>query len=99
MARSLKVLVVEDVPEDAELLLRHLNRAGFSPEVVVTDSEEGFVRALANPIDIILSDFEMPHFSGLRALELLQLSGKKIPFIIVSGSIGEDVAVAAMRQG
>ncbi|MFA6288199.1 MAG: response regulator [Opitutaceae bacterium] len=99
MSRPLKVLVVEDVPEDAELLLRQLRKAGFSPEATVVDTEKSFLEALTKPLDIILSDFELPDFSGLRALELSNQSGRKIPFIIVSGSIGEDVAVAAMRQG
>ncbi len=99
MSRPLKVLVVEDVPADAELLLRQLKKAGFSPEAIVVDNEKDFIEGLAGPVDIILSDFELPDFNGLRALELLQQSGRKIPFIIVSGSIGEDVAVAAMRHG
>ncbi len=99
MSRPLKVLVVEDVPEDAELLLRQLKKAGFAPEAVVVDNEKDYLDALTRPVDIILSDFELPEFNGLRALDLLQQSGRRIPFIIVSGSIGEDVAVAAMRQG
>ncbi len=99
MSRPLKVLIVEDSPEDAELVLRHLRRADFSPEAVVVDTEDAFLRELERPYDIILSDFELPNFNGMRALELLLKSGRNLPFIIVSGSIGEDVAVAAMRQG
>ncbi|MFA6961832.1 MAG: response regulator [Opitutaceae bacterium] len=99
MPRSLKVLVVEDNADDAELLLRNLTRSGFNPDSIIVDTEDGYLTALERPLDIILSDFEMPNFSGMRALKLLQKSGKNIPFIIVSGSIGEDVAVASMRQG
>ncbi|HTJ79095.1 MAG TPA: response regulator [Rariglobus sp.] len=98
-SKPLRVLIAEDNPADVELITRGLVKAGFVIEPVVVDTEEGFLDALTKPLDIVLSDFEMPNFSGLRALALLRRSGLKIPFIIVSGSIGEDVAVAAMREG
>ena len=95
----LPVLIVEDNPADAELIIRELSRAGFDPDWQRVDTEAGFAASLDSGLEIILSDFEMPAFSGLRALEILKESGLEIPFIIVSGRIGEDAAVAAIQQG
>ncbi len=99
MSRSLQVLIVEDNPADAELLIRELRRAGFFPSLQRVDSEAGFAASLHPDLDIILSDYAMPAFSGLRALEILLESGLEIPFILISGTIGEDLAVAAMKLG
>jgi two-component system, cell cycle sensor histidine kinase and response regulator CckA len=96
---ALQVLIVEDNPDDADLLLRELRRAGFDPEWSRVETEPEFLTALQHPLAIILSDYSMPHFSGLRALELLRASGRDIPFILISGTVGEDVAVQAMRDG
>lgn len=96
---TLQLLVVEDNPADAELILRALRKAGFDPEWRRVDSEAGFLAALHPGLDLILSDYEMPQFTGLSALHLLQARGLDIPFIIISGTIGEDTAVEAMRQG
>ena len=97
--RLLKVLIAEDNAADAELLVRELRRAGFEPDWHRVDREADFVSRLHVELDLILSDYEMPQFGGLRALELLNESGLQVPFIIVSGSIGEDTAVAAMKMG
>ncbi|MFN2542462.1 MAG: response regulator [Chthoniobacterales bacterium] len=98
-SRPLNVLIVEDNPSDAELMLRELRRAGFAPDWRRVDTEADFSTNLDPKIDIILSDYSMPQFSGLRALELVNERRLAVPFIIVSGSIGEDTAVAAMRSG
>jgi hypothetical protein len=95
----LKILLVEDNPHDAELVLRELRRAGFDFEYQRVDTEEDYLKHLHEGLDLILSDYLMPQFNGLRALELLKERGLDVPFIIVSGSIGEDIAVAAMKQG
>lgn len=97
--RPLRLLMVEDRPEDAELMVRELRRAGFDPDWERVDTEAGYAAGLRPELDIVLSDFSMPEFSGLRALEVLRERGLDIPFILVSGTIGEDIAVAAMRQG
>ncbi len=97
--RRLRLLLVEDNEDDAELLLRELRRAGFNPVWSRVDTEPGFLDALEDRPDIILCDYSMPQFSGLRALELLRGAGLEIPFILVSGTVGEDVAVEAMRDG
>ncbi len=99
MLRALRVLIVEDNRSDAELVLRELRRAGFEPEWKRVDTETDFLGSLHPDWDIILSDFNMPAFSGLRALELLQESCLGIPFILISGTIGEDTAVEAMQKG
>ena len=99
MGRPLKILFAEDRAVDAELLLRALRRAGYEPEAKVVDTEADFIAGLSAGLDLVLSDYEMPQFSGLRALELLQQSGLEVPLIIVSGMIGEDTAVAAMKEG
>ncbi len=97
--QPLRVLIVEDNPNDAELVLRELRRAGFDPDWNRVDTEAEFSASLDPRIDLILSDYAMPQFCGLRALELLKERGLKIPFIIVSGTIGEETAVAAIRSG
>jgi two-component system cell cycle sensor histidine kinase/response regulator CckA len=99
MPRPLKVLIVEDNPADAELLLRELRRAGFEPDWHQVDTEEGFRAHLNDGLDLVLSDYEMPQFNGLAALKILREGGRQIPFILVSGTIGEDTAVMAMKQG
>ena len=99
MKQPLRVLIVEDNPLDAELVLRELRHTGFEPEWERVDTEAAFVQRLSSQYDIILSDFEMPGFNGLRALEFLLASGLDVPLILISGTIGEEAAVAAIRQG
>jgi DNA-binding NtrC family response regulator len=99
MNKPLQLLIVEDRPEDAEMLLFELKRAGFDPQWTRVDTEPEFLAELGKMPDIVLSDFAMPQFTGLRAAELLQSSGLDIPFILVSGTVGEDMAVQAMKRG
>src|SRR5580658_6250410 len=98
MPQPLKILIVEDHPPDADLILRELRRAGFEPDWVRVDTEADFLQQLRPDLDVILSDYELPQFSGIRALELLKASGLEIPFIIISGTIGEETAVAAVKE-
>ncbi|HEX5400180.1 MAG TPA: PAS domain S-box protein, partial [Verrucomicrobiae bacterium] len=83
----------------AELLVAELRRAGFEPAWNRVETEPEFRAALENRPDIIFSDYSMPQFSGLRAAELTRESGRDIPFILVSGTVGEEIAVEAMRSG
>lgn len=99
MAKSLKVLIADDSPEDAELLARELGRAGFTIEWQRVDTEADYRARLTEKFDLVISDYRMPQFSGLRALEVLQECHLEIPFILVSGTIGEDTAVTAMKMG
>jgi len=100
MSRTIRVLIVEDSENDALLLVRELRRSGFEPAFARVDTTDAMAAALAKQTwDLVIADYTMPHFSGIAALELLKQIGLDIPFIIVSGSIGEDVAVAAMKAG
>ena len=99
MPPPLKVLIVEDNPADAELVVLELECAGFKPNWRRVDTEPAFLDQLDSELDLILSDYQMPAFNGLRALELLKQKGLEIPFILVSGTIGEDLAVEAMKNG
>jgi PAS domain S-box-containing protein len=99
MKRPVRVLLLEDRDSDAELILRELSRSGFVPECERVQTEEGFLDSLQRDFDIIISDYSMPQFTGMRALDLLQRRAMEIPFILVSGTIGEDSAVDAMRRG
>jgi PAS domain S-box-containing protein len=97
--RPLNLLIVEDSEADAELILRELRRSGFAPEWKRVETELDFCASLNSKIDIVLSDYAMPQFDGLRALELLKKYEVDVPFIIVSGTIGEELAVKAMQKG
>jgi diguanylate cyclase (GGDEF)-like protein/PAS domain S-box-containing protein len=100
MAKNLRVLLVEDSEVDAQLLIRELRRGGYEVAFKRTDTAEAVTAALTgSEWDIVISDYSMPNFSALAALALLQKSGLDLPFIIVSGSIGEDTAVEAMKAG
>lgn len=99
MAQPLRVLVVEDNPHDAELLLRELRRAGFDPFWQRVETEPDYVARLDSSLDIILSDHELPQFSSIRALELLNERELGVPFFIVSGTIGEELAVESIKRG
>jgi diguanylate cyclase len=100
MSKPLKVLIVEDCEDDAQLLLRELRRGGFDPSWARVDDSKGMSAALEREEwQVILSDHSMPRFNAPRALELVQARDMDVPFIIVSGSIGEEQAVAAMRAG
>ena len=100
MTTPLRVLIIEDSENDAELLLRELRHGGYAPEFERVETPEGLNNALSQQSwDIIISDYAMPRFNGLQALKLMQRKEIDIPFIIISGSIGEDVAVAAMKAG
>ena len=99
MAHRIQILMIEDDPLDAELLARALNRAGFVFDWQRVDTEAAYLERLEAAPDLIFSDCNMPQFSGLRALELLKERGLEIPFIVLSGSIGEKTAEAVMKQG
>jgi signal transduction histidine kinase len=96
----LRVLIVEDNPMDAELLEIQLSNGGYDSEIRRVQSASEMREALESAEwDLVLSDYMMPRFTGLQALELLKASGKDIPFILISGSAADDVAVSAMRAG
>lgn len=98
MSTSLKVLIVEDEPNDAELIVRALRRGGFDPLWQRVETEEAYLSHLHVELDLILADYSLPQFSGLRALYLLRERKLDIPFIVVTGSL-EEVGIEAMRAG
>src|SRR5215216_4020108 len=98
--KPLKVLIVEDSEDDAALLLLHLARAGYDVQHERVQAAETLRNALAaKKWEIIISDFQMPNFTGLEALHVLHESELDIPFILISGTIGEETAVQAMLAG
>jgi two-component system cell cycle sensor histidine kinase/response regulator CckA len=100
MSIPLRALIVEDSDDDTQILLRELRRAGHDVTHERVDTATAMRAALARQAwDIVLSDYRMPQFSGLAALEILKGSGLDLPFIVISGTIGEDVAVSAMKAG
>ena len=99
MSEPLRVLIIEDRPDDAALVAKHLHDAGFNAVWERVDTEAGFVARLPTGFDLIIADYSLPQFSAPRALEILKGLDLDIPFIVVSGTVGEDAAVAAMRGG
>ena len=91
--RTLRLLIVEDNPANAVMLTRELTVAGMNPQGTRVDTEFDFLAALELAPDIILCKYGMPTFSGLRALELLNDNALDIPIILISGAVGEEVAV------
>jgi two-component system sensor histidine kinase UhpB len=100
MTILLRVLIVEDSEEDALLMVRELGRAGYEPIMERVETAEAMSDALVDSTwDIVLADYNMPSFNAPAALALLQLRKIDLPFIIVSGAIGEETAVEAMKVG
>jgi signal transduction histidine kinase len=97
--RVLRVLHVEDAELDHQLILAELTRAGLRVELARLDSLPAVLAALDRPWDAIISDYNLPGFTGLQVLEALKDRQSPVPFILISGEIGEDTAVAAMRNG
>ena len=100
MKQPLRILIVEDSKDDAFLLVRELRRAGYEPIHERVDTPEAMSKALGQGNwDIVVSDHTMPRFDSFKALAMLKERGLDIPFIIVSGAIDEEAAVAAMKAG
>jgi len=95
----LRLLILEDRPDDAELMVYALRRAGFKPDWRRVETEADYLAQLHEGLDLILADYHLPRFNALRALRLLQERGLDIPFIVVTGAIGEEAAVECMRRG
>jgi signal transduction histidine kinase len=100
MAQELRVLMVEDSEDDAELLSRELRRGGFDPVFERVESAAALESALASkPWDLVISDYSIPGFSGTEALKVVRDRGYDVPFVFVSGTISEEIAVDAMKAG
>ncbi len=100
MGKPLRVLIVEDTEDDALLLVRELERGGYNLTYERVDNREAMAQALERQTwDIVLADHAMPHFSGLAALVLLREKGLDVPFLAVSGAVGEELAIEFMKAG
>src|ERR1700686_2675005 len=100
MGTQLRVLMIEDSEDDAALVVRELRRGDYDVQLERVDEAPALEAAFQKQSwDLIISDFSMPHFSGPDALRMLKSAGSEIPFIFVSGTIGEETAVAALRDG
>ncbi|MBV8882530.1 MAG: response regulator [Chroococcidiopsidaceae cyanobacterium CP_BM_RX_35] len=100
MTGTLRLLVVEDSEDDAVLLALELQRGGYKPVFKRVDNAAALEQALEQQSwDVVISDYSLPQFSASTALKLLQEQGLDIPFIIISGNIGENSAVALMKAG
>jgi two-component system, cell cycle sensor histidine kinase and response regulator CckA len=100
MSIPLRVLLIEDSDDDAALVVRSLRHGGYNPTYTRVETAEAMRDALTHHTwDLVVSDYSMPQFSGPAALQLLQAAGMDLPFIIVSGTIGEETAVTAMKAG
>src|SRR5262245_60773392 len=100
MASPLRVLILEDQADDVQLMLRELRREGFTPVWKCVQTETDFVACLqTTSFDVILADYSLPQFDAVRALDLAREGAVDVPFIIVSGSISEEVAVDCMKHG
>jgi two-component system cell cycle sensor histidine kinase/response regulator CckA len=100
MSTPLRVLVIEHAMADAELNLRELQRAGFQCRPHIVGTREEFLDHLRRfHYDIVLADYRLPGWTGMDALTMIRKSGSEIPFILVTGTLGEEVAVECIRQG
>jgi putative nucleotidyltransferase with HDIG domain len=100
MGTHLRILLIEDSEDDARLVLREIQRGGYDVEFERVETADAMRAALARrPWDLLLCDFSLPRFNAPNALELLKKSGYDLPFIIVSGTIGEESAVNALKAG
>ena len=99
-SEAIRILILEDVPTDAELVKRELLREGIAFTSMWVDTREAFLEQLVDfSPDIVLSDYSMPQFTGREALELVKERHPSIPVIMVTGSINEDTAVECMKAG
>ena len=99
-SQRLRLLLVEDVEDDAQLLLMQLREGGIDPDCVRVESPEELKAALDDgPWDVVFADYNLPSFTGLDALRIMQEKGMDLPFILVSGVIGEEQAVESLKAG
>src|SRR5215471_1955993 len=98
--RSLRILIIEDSDDDAQLVLREIRRLGYEVEHERVETPEDLRTALAaGAWELVLCDYSLPHMNAPQALGIVKSAGLDLPFIIVSGTIGEESAVSALKAG
>ncbi|HEY5534725.1 MAG TPA: PAS domain S-box protein, partial [Ignavibacteria bacterium] len=97
--KKFKALIIEDSKDDLKLMLRELEKGSYEIEYTLVMDAKGLEISLKEEWDVIISDYSLPGFSGLEALKMCNEKGIDIPFIIVSGTVGEDIAVDTMKYG
>jgi PAS domain S-box-containing protein len=99
MTTPVRMLILEDRPSDAELILYELKKGGYDPIFRRIETREDFIANLSPTIEIIIADYAMPQFDAIGALKILQEQGFDIPFIVVTGAIGDEIAIECMKEG
>ncbi len=100
MTKELRILLIEDSEDDELLLKRELKKHGFLPHILRVEKEKDFQEALLNKkFDLIISDYYLPHFDLFQGLKWLKEKQMDLPFLVVSGAVGEEAAIACMRAG
>ncbi len=100
MEKKLRILQLEDVAADAELVLRELKKADVEFSAKCVETKKAFVEGLENfKPDLILADYALPSFDGLTALSIAQKQCPDVPYIFVSGAIGEELAIETLKKG
>jgi two-component system, cell cycle sensor histidine kinase and response regulator CckA len=97
--QPVRVLILEDMLPDTEILVRELRKSGFEPNWQRVDTEADFLAALDSAPEVILADYTLPQFDGMRAVQLVRARGMDTPFILISGTVGEEMAVKAIKLG
>lgn len=99
-ATTLRALILDDARDDAELVLHELKRKGFLVEATLAGNRPEFIAALqGNNFDVVLSDYRLPGWTGLDALSIVKETGQDIPFLLITGTLGEEAAVECIKQG
>ena len=99
MVKKLRVLIIEDTEDDALLMIRALKQGGYDPTWERVQTATATRAALKKDWDVILADYHMPRFNGVEALKILRQRSLDIPFIVISGTVGEETAVKTMKAG
>ncbi|NJN43932.1 MAG: response regulator [Anaerolineae bacterium] len=95
----LRILLLEDNPDDSELVIQALRETGFEPDWTRVFTKESYIEQLDASLDLILADHSLPQFTGIEALKILQEQDLDVPFITISGSLGEEAAVEYVKLG
>ena len=99
MTRPLHVLILEDMAADAELIVYEITEAGFDPLWIRATTEQEYIAYLHSGLDLILADYTLPQFDALSALRILKARDLDIPFIVITGTVSEEVIAEVMREG